>query len=96
MPTELLTEISLSEFLKTHKSQIIAACESEDSSKTILNISNIENEVSVLIGPEGGFSEAEVEMLKSMDNVHSVSLGKSVLRSEIAVISALACVQMVR
>lgn len=96
VPTELLPEISLSEFLKANKSQIIAACESEDSSKKIANISKIENEVSVLVGPEGGFSEAEVEMLNSMDNVHSVSLGKSVLRSEIAVISALACVQMVR
>jgi 16S rRNA (uracil1498-N3)-methyltransferase len=95
-PTQLLPEISLSEFLKTNKSQIIAACESEDFSKKISNINNIEDKVSVLVGPEGGFSEAEIEILKSMDNVHSVSLGKSVLRSEIAVISALACVQMVR
>jgi 16S rRNA (uracil1498-N3)-methyltransferase len=97
VPAELLPEISLPDFLKANQSvQIIAACESEDSSKKIANINKIENKIIILIGPEGGFSDAEMASFKSLDNIYSVSLGKSVLRSETAAIATLACVAMLR
>jgi 16S rRNA (uracil1498-N3)-methyltransferase len=44
----------------------------------------------ILIGPEGGFSSAEVERLRGMDGVHSVSLGPRILRADTAAVAALA------
>lgn len=69
---------------------IYLANEHEDSNfkptDSLLNKINI----GVIIGPEGGFTEEEVEWLMSQDNVHSISLGPSVLRTETAAISMLA------
>lgn len=47
--------------------------------------------IAVLIGPEGGFSAAEIKLLEHAD-IHRVSLGKLILRAETAVISALSSV----
>ena len=44
---------------------------------------NIQN-IAVIIGPEGGFEEDEVNMLLEYNNVNSVSLGKRILRTETA------------
>ncbi|MBR2299568.1 MAG: 16S rRNA (uracil(1498)-N(3))-methyltransferase [Alphaproteobacteria bacterium] len=49
--------------------------------------------VAFLIGPEGGFSLREFELLKSLSYTLSVSLGKRILRAETASISALSCWQ---
>ncbi|MDF1768442.1 16S rRNA (uracil(1498)-N(3))-methyltransferase [Maricaulis sp.] len=43
----------------------------------------------ILIGPEGGFSPAERERLRSLDPVIPVTLGPRILRAETAVIAAL-------
>ncbi|MEM7766214.1 MAG: 16S rRNA (uracil(1498)-N(3))-methyltransferase [Pseudomonadota bacterium] len=43
----------------------------------------------VLVGPEGGFSPAERETLRSMDRVVPVTLGPRILRAETAVVAAL-------
>ncbi|WP_172493197.1 16S rRNA (uracil(1498)-N(3))-methyltransferase [Gluconobacter oxydans] len=43
----------------------------------------------LLIGPEGGFSEAEVELLRRHAAVHALSLGPLVLRAETAVCAGL-------
>ena len=52
--------------------------------------------IHVLVGPEGGFSENEMRLIKSYDHVYPISLGNTVLRTETAVTAALACVQMMR
>jgi 16S rRNA (uracil1498-N3)-methyltransferase len=44
----------------------------------------------ILIGPEGGFSPAEVTQLRSMAAAHSVSLGPRILRADTAAVVALA------
>ena len=44
----------------------------------------------ILIGPEGGFSATEVERLRAMDGVYSVSLGPRILRADTAAVAALA------
>jgi len=49
--------------------------------------------VSVLIGPEGGFTEAERAMLRALTFVKPVSLGPRILRAETAVIAALSMIQ---
>lgn len=60
------------------------------SLKKYLNIDkNIKN-VLVIIGPEGGFSEKEENTLFENDKVHTISLGKRVLRTETAPLAAMA------
>ncbi len=48
----------------------------------------------ILIGPEGGFSTAEVENLRRLPFVTPVSLGPRILRAETALIAALAGLQL--
>lgn len=50
----------------------------------------VRNAEGVLVGPEGGFSPAEVGALKEMDNVHAISLGETILRVDTAVVVGLA------
>lgn len=49
----------------------------------------------ILIGPEGGFSTEEAEMLYSLPFVVPVSLGKRILRAETAAIASLAIWQAI-
>ena len=51
------------------------------------------NKWGVLIGPEGGFSDSEKEIISRNKNVVSVSLGKRLLRSDTAITVSLFCVQ---
>ena len=48
----------------------------------------------VLIGPEGGFSDAERARLSAHPNAHSISLGPRILRADTAAVSALTLWQM--
>ncbi|MBQ2871345.1 RNA methyltransferase, partial [bacterium] len=58
--------------------------------KTYLNTLSIGNKdkILVIIGPEGGFSQREFEILKN-SNIAMVSLGNLILRADTAVIAAL-------
>lgn len=49
----------------------------------------------VLVGPEGGFSEAERARLQAMEAAHAVSLGPRILRAETAAVAALSLWQAV-
>jgi 16S rRNA (uracil1498-N3)-methyltransferase len=49
--------------------------------------------MAVLIGPEGGFSASELELLRSLPYVSGMCLGPRVLRADTAAIAALALVQ---
>jgi 16S rRNA (uracil1498-N3)-methyltransferase len=51
------------------------------------------NAVGVLIGPEGGFSKEEQQLLKSKSFVRPFTLGPRILRADTAAVAALACVQ---
>jgi 16S rRNA (uracil1498-N3)-methyltransferase len=46
-------------------------------------------EVNVIIGPEGGFSDREIEKAKETSEVNILSLGDRILRTETAAITAL-------
>jgi len=43
----------------------------------------------ILIGPEGGFSEAERARLHAMSQAHVVSLGPRILRADTAAVAAM-------
>jgi len=49
--------------------------------------------VGLIIGPEGGFSDAERQQLKTCDFVVPISLGPRILRADTAAIAALASIQ---
>lgn len=46
--------------------------------------------IAIIIGPEGGFSEEEVNTLSSYKNVYTVSLGPRILRTETAGVATIA------
>ena len=50
--------------------------------------------LAVLVGPEGGFDEAERSMLRAMPAAVAVSLGPRILRADTAAVAALATVQI--
>lgn len=47
----------------------------------------------LLVGPEGGFTEEELAVLRRYDQVVAVDLGPRILRAETAALAALACWQ---
>ncbi|MCO5092320.1 16S rRNA (uracil(1498)-N(3))-methyltransferase [Bosea sp. (in: a-proteobacteria)] len=51
--------------------------------------------LAVLIGPEGGFDEAERALIRARPNTLPVSLGPRILRADTAAVAALALVQAV-
>ena len=47
----------------------------------------------IVIGPEGGFADAELQALRRMKDVIAVGLGPRILRADTAALAALACWQ---
>ncbi|MDC0349239.1 16S rRNA (uracil(1498)-N(3))-methyltransferase [Alphaproteobacteria bacterium] len=82
--------LSLSDFLKNWPENRLLYVAQERSDKEIL-IKVIEpgRKVGLMIGPEGGFSEKEIEILSEKSFVRFFSLGAQILRSETAGIVAL-------
>ncbi|MDR2580873.1 MAG: 16S rRNA (uracil(1498)-N(3))-methyltransferase [Fibromonadaceae bacterium] len=83
--TEIKAPIKLNDFLENFKGTLIA-CEKNLQSPNALNL---QSPTAILTGPEGGFSPAELEMLKNK-NAHFLSLGNTRLRATTAPIIALA------
>ncbi|HCL64687.1 MAG TPA: 16S rRNA (uracil(1498)-N(3))-methyltransferase [Rhizobium sp.] len=52
-----------------------------------------EQSLALLVGPEGGFSEEERTLLRSLDFVTAIPLGPRILRADTAAVAALAVVQ---
>ena len=74
------------------KNKITLVCSVEEKNNSIRNIikDNNANSYSLLIGPEGDFSEIEMNSIKEKENYLTVSLGDTVLKSETASITAAA------
>lgn len=56
---------------------------------SLMSIAQKKSVSAILIGPEGGFSEAELKLLAAAPFVRFFSLGRGVLRAETAALSAL-------
>lgn len=66
-------------------------CEKDSTLKNILkNVRNKVENIAVVIGPEGGFSDRDIKILEKCQNVEKVSLGKRILRTETAGLATLA------
>ena len=61
----------------------------------IINIKHKFKKWTLLIGPEGGFSEKEIINIEKLPNCFSVSLGSRILRSDTATTAALFCLQSI-
>lgn len=64
---------------------------SHSPSQTLADLEGLP--VGILVGPEGGFSEAERNLLLQQDFVLPISLGPRILRADTAAVAALAVVQ---
>lgn len=51
--------------------------------------------LAVLLGPEGGFSDEERQMIRSVPNVVALSLGPRIIRADTAAVAVMALVQAV-
>ena len=66
----------------------------EPTSNHSLNTLSPSNKLfSIYIGPEGGFSDAEITQAKQ-NNVLGVTLGPRILRTETAALSAITAIQL--
>lgn len=67
-------------------------CEKDKTLKAVLrNLDKSCKRIAVLIGPEGGFSDEEIEKL-NLDNVRMVTLGPRILRTETAGLATIAMI----
>ena len=82
---------SLKDFLNIKKIDLIFTDLNSDNKKLNLNKLN-ENQICIIIGPEGDFSESEREQILSFKGVQSIKINENILRSETAAISALSIV----
>jgi len=79
----------------THGLRRLIFCdESAPSHSPIRTLAELEGlPIGILVGPEGGFSEVERNLLLAQDFVVAISLGPRILRADTAAVAALAVVQ---
>ena len=71
------------------KQKLIFCIERSAAPPMLKAIEDIKQPAALLIGPEGGFSDAEVAHIKALDFVVPASLGSRILRAETALIAGL-------
>lgn len=93
---EVAEPVKLKDILDTwpHDRRIIY-CDEGDTGQNPLPILQAvkERKIALLVGPEGGFSEEERELLRSLDFVTPIPLGPRILRADTAAVAALAVIQ---
>lgn len=91
---ELHNMISLDKMCSNLSENLIWAFEGEN--KYHMSSIDLSSCNSILIGPEGGFQKEEIELLRNHPKILSISLGKYILRSEIALITAISQYQLLK
>lgn len=96
---ELAEEISIDQLLDQWADahgdrQLVFADEELASASPVESLMRLGGRrIGLLIGPEGGFSDAEREKLRLCTFVHPISLGPRVLRADTAAVAALGLIQ---
>lgn len=91
--------IFIQNYLKKNNNFVLYANKHEKEENSLLKLKSFNKDItdiSIVIGPEGGFTNDEIALLASYKSTHSISLGKNILRAETAVVVALAQVNLVR
>lgn len=80
------------------KNRKMIFCDETGQGKPLRAVLENETDVlrAILIGPEGGFSDTEIETLHRLPYIVPVSLGPRILRADTAALAALACWQMMQ
>ena len=89
---EILPVNPLAKIIQTlPKDRILVFCDESLESSNINDclLKEKPKKVALLVGPEGGFSDSERNLLRTKKNVLPVSLGNRILRAETAAVSAL-------
>ena len=82
---------------RTFQEEIVFfANEKEKNEINILNLGSLPSKACLLIGPEGGFSDSEINMISSWKHTISISLSLNILRSETAVAAGLAQIHLAK
>ena len=90
LPPEVFPIISLDEFLKTPPKNLIFFYENEENVSLKDTLSNVKgDDITLLIGAEGGFSASEAENIIKNGGA-ATTLGRRILRAETAAITAVA------
>jgi 16S rRNA (uracil1498-N3)-methyltransferase len=98
---DVAPEIALADLLATWRDvhglrRLIVCDESAPSGSPVSRLRSIDGlPVGVLVGPEGGFSDEERELLLGQPFVVPISLGPRILRADTAAVAALALVQAI-
>lgn len=98
---EIMDEISFAELIgkwaEAHGDRIlIVADEDEPAGSPVDKLAALQGKnVGLLIGPEGGFSDQERELLRAQAFVFPISLGPRILRADTAAVAALAVIQSI-
>ncbi len=79
-----------------HQRTLIFCDEDASTNNPVQQLAQLKSKpLAVLIGPEGGFSDAERAQLKALDFVVSIPLGPRILRADTAAVAAMAVIQAV-
>lgn len=80
--------------LKKYDKVILAYENDTNSLRSVLVDAKMENlkNIAIIVGAEGGFDISEIEKLKNIENVKSVSISNRILRAETAIISLLSII----
>ncbi|MDO4757010.1 MAG: RsmE family RNA methyltransferase [Parabacteroides sp.] len=81
---EIIDQKGLANYLSTYN---YVAYEKNDD--RYIPYADLENDVTIIIGPEGGFEEKEIEAFKAL-GFQAISLGKRILRAETAALYVMA------
>lgn len=81
---EITNNINLNEIKNYLGDLNLLAYEKEDSKNTNIDFNNAKK-ITIIIGPEGGFTNEEIEYFNTL-GFNSISLGKRILRAETAAI----------
>ncbi|WP_313613902.1 16S rRNA (uracil(1498)-N(3))-methyltransferase [Agrobacterium sp.] len=93
---EVRQPMKLRDLLDTWPSsrRIIYCDEGDEGQNPLPVLSRIKDrELALLIGPEGGFSEEERQLLRNHESVTPIPLGPRILRADTAAVAALAVIQ---
>ncbi|HEY7909485.1 MAG TPA: RsmE family RNA methyltransferase, partial [Thermomicrobiales bacterium] len=82
------TPVSLADIASSAPAPLFVAHEAVRAETLIRAVPPNARALSVIIGPEGGLAESEVERLVQHDSAVAVSLGPRILRAETAAITA--------
>ncbi|MDR2794605.1 MAG: 16S rRNA (uracil(1498)-N(3))-methyltransferase [Holosporaceae bacterium] len=86
---QIYTPVDLQKFLNTYQFDFPLLVGDETMTGVPLKDA-ISSEVAFLVGPEGGFSPAELKIMEKYNFVKKITIGKNILRSETAAIAAIA------